>query len=152
CKIKIKSKIYLLCHYNAADLSMLEDWMGETGVSYKNIDIIQKSFVSLYRSMKALGCQIFIRDTILLSSAAARSLEKVAAPHKLKKNDVSLDYKQDMRKLLKDNCNLFKDYAMQDSLITLIHGMFMNDFNFKLGSISLLVTLGSIANTYIKNK
>jgi len=150
--INLKSKIYLLCHYNAADLSMLEDWMGETGVSYKNVDIIHKSFVSLNRSMKVLGCQIFIRDTILLCSAAARSLDKVATPHKLKKIDVSLDYKQDMRKLIKDNYNLFKDYAMQDSLITLIHGMFMNDFNFKLGVISLPVTLGSIANTYIKNK
>jgi hypothetical protein len=54
--------------------------------------------------------------------------------------------------LLAENPGLFKRYAMQDSLITLIHGLFMNDFAFSLGSKTLPVTLGSLATKYVKNK
>jgi hypothetical protein len=54
--------------------------------------------------------------------------------------------------LLKDNPVLFKQYAMQDSLITLVHGLFMNDFAFNLGNQNLPNTLGSLAVTYLKNK
>ncbi|RPA88547.1 hypothetical protein L873DRAFT_1915253 [Choiromyces venosus 120613-1] len=57
-----------------------------------------------------------------------------------------------MDKLLIENPDLFKNYAMQDSLITLIHGLFMNDFNFRLGSPTLPNTLGSISSLYINKK
>jgi hypothetical protein len=56
-----------------------------------------------------------------------------------------------MKKLLQENLQLFRKYAMNDSLITLIHGLFMNDFHFRLGSLKLPCTLGSISSTYVKN-
>jgi hypothetical protein len=55
-----------------------------------------------------------------------------------------------MQKLFDENLTLFRSYAMNDSLITLIHGLFMNDFQFRLGSLSLPCTLGSISSTYVK--
>jgi hypothetical protein len=54
--------------------------------------------------------------------------------------------------LYKENFKLFKDYAMRDSLITLIHLLFMNDFSFKLGSVNIPNTLGSLSSRYVKNK
>jgi hypothetical protein len=57
-----------------------------------------------------------------------------------------------MDNLLKSNFELFKAYAMQDSLITLIHALFMNDFSFNLGIFNLPNTLGSLTTKYMKNK
>jgi hypothetical protein len=95
---------------------------------------------------------VFIRDTLLLSSAAASSLKAVGQAHGLKKIEIDEKWKTMMDVLLAENPKLFEEYAMQDSLITLIHGLFMNDFAFNLGQHKLPVTLGSLASNYIKNK
>jgi hypothetical protein len=68
------------------------------------------------------------------------------------KVDLSTFYKENMDLLLKDNPILFKEYAMNDSLITLIHMLFINDFSFKLGSTNIPNTLGTLSSKYIKNK
>jgi hypothetical protein len=57
-----------------------------------------------------------------------------------------------MSLLYKENPSLFKEYAMQDSLITVIHALFMNDFAFRLGSVAVPNTLGTLAEKYIRNK
>jgi hypothetical protein len=57
-----------------------------------------------------------------------------------------------MDELLIEQPDLFVQYGMRDSLITLIHGLFMNDFAFGLGNSRLPNTLGSLAVTYVKNK
>lgn len=96
--------------------------------------------------------KVYLRDTIALVSATAKSLEAVAYAYKLKKVDVSQYYKENMHMLLKENPELFKEYAMTDSLITLIHMLFINDFSFRLGSINIPNTLGTLSSKYIKNK
>lgn len=147
--ININRRIFLAAHYNAADLTMIEDW---ESVSFKNVDIAKKCFTSLSTPMKAANEKVYLRDTILLASATAKSLEAIAYAYKLKKVDVSQHYKENMEILLRENPSLFKEYAMTDSLITLIHTLFINDFSFKLGSLNVPNTLGTLSSKYIKNK
>jgi len=148
-KITIKDLIYLIGHYNAADLSMLSDW---NDVSYRNVDILKKSYVSLNKALAIDGLNVKIRDTVLLASAAAGTLEAIAKSHNLPKIEIASHYKADMRKLWEEDRKLFEEYAMRDSLATLTHALFINDFAFKLGMKNLPLTLGSISATYIKNK
>jgi hypothetical protein len=102
--------------------------------------------------IKSLGIPIYIRDTLLLSSAAAGTLKAVGKAHNIPKLEIPKEYLPKMDMLLKEQPQLFKEYAMRDSLITLIHGVFMDDFAFRLGNLNLPSTLGSIASTYLKNK
>ena len=148
--INIRRKIFLAAHYNAADFTLLSDW---NSVSYKNIDILKRGYSSLAKAVVYNGKEkVYLRDTIALVSATAKSLEAVAYAYKLKKVDVSQYYKENMDMLLKENPELFKEYAMTDSLITLIHMLFINDFSFRLGSINIPNTLGTLSSRYIKNK
>ncbi|KAG0632609.1 hypothetical protein HOY80DRAFT_1069252 [Tuber brumale] len=148
--INFRRKIYLAAHYNAADLTLLEDWKS---VSFRNVDIVKKCFTSLSLPMKYNGKEkVYLRDTLLLSSAAASSLMAVAKAYGLEKIELAQFYKENMDVLLKDNLELFREYAMNDSLITLIHILFINDFSFKLGGLTVPNTLGTLSSRYVKNK
>jgi len=148
-KVTFDESIYLLGHYNAADLTMLSDW---NEMKIKNIDILKKGYISLTKPMEILDRRIFIRDTVLLASAAAGTLEAIGKSHFIDKVEIPKELKGKMDILFTEDFNLFKKYAMRDSLITLIHGLFMNDFSFNLGSKSLPVTLGSLAAKYLGNR
>jgi len=149
--LNFNRRFYLTSHYNTADLTLLEDWKD---VSLKNIDIVKKCFTSLSLPVvcKDTKEKVFIRDTLLLASASARSLGALAFSYGLQKVSLETRYVEDMSLLLKENYELFKEYAMTDSLITLIHTLFINDFSFKLGSLTIPNTLGTLSSTYIKNK
>ncbi|KAG0632617.1 hypothetical protein HOY80DRAFT_1067559 [Tuber brumale] len=54
---------------------MLKDW---ESISFKNIDILKKSFASITSPLlKVDDIPVYIRDTLSLSSAAASSLDKM---------------------------------------------------------------------------
>jgi len=144
-----KTRTYLCAHYNAADLGMIENW---AEVSLRDVDILKKSYTSLTSPLKSLGLEVHIRDTILLSSAAASSLEAVGKAYNLNKIKIPVKYYPMMDKLLEDNRDLYKAYAMQDSLITLVHSLFMSLFVFKLGELKMPCTLGSISTKYLKQR
>jgi hypothetical protein len=112
---------------------------------------LKKSYVSLFYPIKTLGEKVYIRDTSLLASAVANTLKKVGQAHGLHKLEVGKYYITRMDDLLKEKPGLFKAYAIQDSLITLIHALFMNDFSCSLGSRQNPSTLGSLASKYIAN-
>jgi len=95
---------------------------------------------------------VYIRDSLLLSSAAASSLEKVGLGHKMQKIPLDKSYLSNMKLLLNENPEKFKEYGMYDSLITLIHMLFMSDFMFRLGDVRVPLTLGAISAKYLKNK
>jgi len=128
---------------------MIEDWNEK---AYKNVDILKKSYSSLVKPMSVLNQNIYIRDTLLLSSAAAGTLEAVGKAHGLKKVVIDPKWYNMMDLLLEEDPSLYEEYSMQDSLITLVHALFMNDFVFNLGQLKLPVTLGSVSSNYIKNK
>ena len=83
--VTFKQTNYLCAHYNAADLSMISNW---AEIKEQNIDILKKSYTSLKVGIKCLGQDIHIRDTLLLSSAAASSLEAVGKAYNIKKVDI----------------------------------------------------------------
>lgn len=145
----LKVRNYLCAHYNAADLGMLEDW---AEVSDRNIDILKKSYTSLNAPIMSLGMEIHIRDTILLSSAAASSLAAIGPAYGLGKVKIDPKWYSQMDRFLKKEPKLFEAYAMQDSLITLVHSLFMNDFVLALGELKLPCTLGSMATKYLNRK
>ncbi|KAG0122870.1 hypothetical protein HOY82DRAFT_544367 [Tuber indicum] len=132
------------------DLTLLKDW---NLISEGKIDLLKKSYASIISPLCYFGkIPVYIRDTLLLSSAAASSLEKVGLGHKMVKVPLNYKYKSNMRLLLNENHGLFKEYAMYDSLITLIHALFMNDFSLTLGATKLPLTLGSLCSKYLQNK
>ena len=145
---KVDKSIYLYGHYNAADLSMID---GFKNLSKRNIDILKKSYVSLISPLKTLGEKIYIRDTSLLASAVANSLKAIGQAHGLHKIELPKESITRMDNLAIEQPGLFKAYAIQDSLITLIHALFMNDFACSIGSWKNPCTLGSLANKYIDN-
>ncbi|KAG0632674.1 hypothetical protein HOY80DRAFT_1116255 [Tuber brumale] len=69
--------------------------------------------------------------------------------HGIDKLDISQKIKENMDLFKKNHIEKFKEYAMRDSLITLIHSLFMNEFAIRLGSASFPVTLGGLAEKYI---
>jgi len=141
--------VYLYAHYNSADITMLRNW---DKILEKEIDILKKSFSSLISPVNICGKKVYLRDTVLLSSAAAASLEAVGKMHKLDKGKLSQIELQNMELFKARNPVKFKAYAMQDSLITLIHALFMIDFGFGLGSLKNASTLGSLSSLYVKNR
>jgi len=146
----VKRRVYIAAHYNAADLTLISDWKD---VSLRNLDIVKKCYTSLSIPLKYSGGEkVYLRDTILLASAAAKSLGALAYAYKMEKKEISDFYKSRMDLLFKNDFEKFKSYAMNDSLITLIHTLFINDFSFKLGSLSIPNTLGTLSSKYIKNK
>jgi len=144
----INKSIYLYGHYNAADFSMIE---GFAEIIRRNVDILKKSYVSLIAPIKTLGESVYVRDTILLSSAAASTLQAVGKAHGLKKITIPKEYLPRMDLLLEERRDLFLLYASQDALITLIHALFMRDFSCQLGCVRNPGTLGSLASKYIKS-
>ena len=108
--------------------------------------------MSICKPIHSLGCRIYLRDTICLSSAAAKTLAAIGKAHNIPKIEIEKSYLENMGKLLTEKPDLFRDYAMTDSIITLIHGLFMNDFTFRLGSLTLPCTLGSISSIYVKKE
>jgi hypothetical protein len=107
--------------------------------------------LSLSKPIKTHGFNIFIRDTITLASAASRSLEALGRVHGVSK--ISLDRSEiiDMERLCKTNFDKFKEYAMIDSLIPLIHGLFVEQFRiidtFKTGIPN---TLAGLSRDFLK--
>jgi len=143
-------RIYLTAHFNAADLTLLKDW---NSISERNIDLLKKSYVSITSPLMTFAdIPVYIRDSLLLSSAAASSLEKVGLGHKMQKIPLDKSYLSNMKLLLNENPEKFKEYGMYDSLITLIHMLFMSDFMFRLGDVRVPLTLGAISAKYLKNK
>lgn len=53
--------------------------------------------------------------------------------------------------LLATDKNRFTNYAVRDAVIPLIHGNFMEHFNFQLNEIGIPITLSSLGFKYVKH-
>ena len=141
-RFTVSNKVYLISHFNVADLSMIKDW---NEVKLGNIDIMGKSYVSLRKPIILKGYNIIIRDTMLLASAAASTLKALGVMHGITKPDLDQWCYEDMGLFLEKEPEKFKEYAISDSLIALYHGIFVSNFAFDLGRIEIPSTLGSLA-------
>lgn len=146
-KISVANEIYLISHFSVADLSMIEDW---DQIKVRNIDIIGKSYVSVMKPINTKGYNIYIRDTMLLASAASSKLENLGNVHGISKLKLDQQEITDMEWFLKNKQEKFKDYGTIDSDIVLAHSKFVLDFVFCLGYSKLPPTLGSVSRLTLK--
>jgi len=140
---------YFIAHLTNADLSILNDFE-----SFKdNLDIVNKSFVTLGKPMVLRNTNVLIRDTMLLAPMGYKSLKAIGSLHGQNSEKIELtnEQKQNMDLLLKNDKSLFDDYAIKDAIIPLIHANYMEDFNFyENNEIGVPITLSSLGSNYIK--
>lgn len=139
---------YFIAHLTNADLSMMDDFEDFKG----ELDIVNKSFVTLGKPIVVGGSNIIIRDTMLLAPAANKSLEAIGAMYgeAFRKIEMKKDVMNNMDVLLAENHDLFIDYALKDALITLVHANNMEDFYFSLGEVGIPITLSGLSRKYVK--
>ena len=55
-----------------------------------------------------------------------------------------------MKQYLIEEPAKFKEYAIQDAKIALIHGLYMEEFSFKFGLISIPLSLSMLASVHLR--
>lgn len=110
---------YLIAHLTPADLSMLSDF----DLVKEDLSIVNGSFVTLGKPLKYCGRNIHIRDTMLLAPGGSKSLASIGKLYGgvLNKIDISKSDLEDMLGFLKRDKAKFTEYALRDSLISLVH-------------------------------
>jgi len=84
----------------------------------------------------------------LLAPGGKKSLDFIGSMYNLAKINIG-DNIERMDEFLKKEPKRFKEYAMRDALITLIHGCFMEYFYLKIGEIGIPTTLSKISRVFI---
>ena len=140
-------QMYLLIHNSAADLSILSDF--ET--IKDKLDLVNKCFVTLTDPLVIEDLPIKIRDTQLLAPGVSRSLSALSSLYSgIDKLKVSHSDITDMESFWNRDPESFRLYALQDALITLVHGCRMAQFNLELGGLGVPVTLSGLSGRYLK--
>ena len=141
---------FLIAHLTNADLSMLKDFEDIK----EELDIVNKSFITIGKPLVKENTNIIIRDTMLLSPAGNRSLDSIGSLYgqDFQKIYLEKEQKENMDVLLIKDKKLFESYALKDAIITLIHSNYMEDFNFKLKEIGVPATLSSLGAKYVKER
>lgn len=144
-----RRNFYVIGHLTQADLSLLSDFEEIK----RELDIVNKCMVTLGKSsIVKHGHNIIFRDTVLLAPGGKKSLASIGSMYgeHLKKIDLSASQYRNMDLLLKEDPKLFKDYALRDSLISLIHACVLEDAHFKLNKIGIPLTLSSLGASNLR--
>lgn len=115
-----KSRNYfIIAHLTPADLSMMDDF----NEVKEDLSIVNGSFVTLGKPLKYCGRNIHIRDTMLLAPGGSKSLAKIGKLYGEAFNKISISKEdlEDMQGFLIRDKVKFTEYALRDSLISLIH-------------------------------
>lgn len=148
--ITTRRNFYIIGHLTQADLSLLSDF---TEIK-KHLDIVNKCMVTLGSSdIVIYGHSVIFRDTVLLAPGGKKSLAAIGGMYgdHLKKINLSESQYQNMDALLKEAPSLFKDYALRDSLISLVHAQILEDANFKLNKLGIPLTLSSLGSSNLRH-
>jgi len=138
---------YFIAHLTNADLSMLSDFEELK----EQLDIVNKSFVTLGKPLNIENTNVFIRDTMLLTPAMNKSLDAIGMLYGFEKKKLTKEEISNMDVLLATDKNRFTDYAVRDAIIPLIHGNYMEHFNFQLKELGIPITLSSLGIKYVKH-
>jgi hypothetical protein len=140
---------YFIAHLTQADLSILNDFDSIK----EDLSIVNGSFVTLRDPLKYCGNRIHIRDTMLLAPAGSKSLAQIGKLYGegYLKINITPDEISDMQTFSKLNQEKFIEYALRDALISLIHALWMEDFNFNLGGVGIPLSLSSVGRKYVKS-
>lgn len=144
---KVKNN-YFIGHLTNADLCMLSDF----NEFVNQMDLVNKSFITLGKPILMCGVNVIIRDTMLLAPGKSKGLKSIAKLYKgLTKIELTKDQIENMDLLKKENPELFKLYAMQDALIALIHGGSMEDFYLQTNEIGIPISLSRLSSSYLRD-
>src|SRR5258705_12253398 len=135
-------------HLTNADLSILTDFP----TLKEQLNIVQKSFVTLGKPLLIDNSFVYIRDTMLLAPAGNRSLEALGKLYNFPKIEISKKDKKNMEDFLKKERGKFKKNAQQNAEITLKHTLLMEDFNIQLKNLGVPITLSSLGRKYVIKK
>lgn len=140
---------YIIAHFTPADLSMMLDF----NEIKEDLSIVNGSFVTLGKPLKYCGRNIHIRDTMLLAPGGRKSLAEIGKLYgeALNKIQISKDDLDNMQGFLARDKAKFTEYALRDSLISLIHAAWMEDFNFKIGGSGIPLSLSALGRNYVKS-
>jgi hypothetical protein len=86
-----------------------------------------------------------ISDTILLSPPGCTALKDIGEIYSFNKLELTREEVTNLDLLLINDRSKFKEYAVRDSIITLLHYNAMIDFNFTLESSTPPSTLSQIS-------
>lgn len=147
--ISVVNNNYICSHYNAADLSILSDFC-----EFKNeLNIVNKSFVTLAKPIVFADVNVYIRDTFLLAPQKVRSLEALGKLYEselgFKKKEIPKKYLSMMSTFLKTDKASFEEYALRDAEIVLKHATEMEGFNFSLKQLGVPITLSSLGKKFV---
>jgi len=135
----------IISYHTSADLSLLSNF----DKFEDELNVVNNSIITLGKDFKYGSYNIVIRDIMLLSPASNRSLDDIGKLYNFHKIQLS-DYKiNHMDELLLLNSKKFEEYAIRDSLITLKHAEWMENFNFQITGIGIPTTLSSIRRNYV---
>jgi len=154
-RVRRTTDIVLLAHYTAADVSL---WADFEDVKNK-LRIIGKSFLTLERGIKLdkfKSTTIYLRDTSSLTPGG-KSLKDLGELYTeepmLRKIDLSQSDYRDMEQLMIRDPVLFKRYAILDSIISLYHGLKVEESSYELSDkLAIPGTLSSLAGSIIESK
>lgn len=133
----------IIGHLTQADLSLLTDFEEIKS----SLDIVNKCMVTLGKSeIVKHGHNIIFRDTLLLAPGGKQSLSAIGGMYgeHLRKINLNAYQYQNMDVLMKEDPNLFKEYALRDSLISLVHASILEDAHFKSNKLGIPLTLSSL--------
>lgn len=140
---------YIIAHLTPADLSLMSDFERVK----EDLSIVNGSFVTLGKPLKYCGRKIHVRDTMLLAPGGSKSLANIGRLYGDAFNKLKISTKdlEDMQGFLQRDKEKFTEYAIRDSLISLIHAVWMEDFNFKIGGFGIPVSLSALGRNYVKS-
>ena len=141
----ISHECFLISHFSIADLSILKDFQKFK----RKFDILRGSLASCQKPLRLKGLKIYLRDTANLSDIRT-PLTLLGESYNFPKLNLltGLDYNpyNFIRKFSIEHPKLFQEYGLRDSLITLIHGLTLQEFSFSnLGEYSVPNTIASLA-------
>lgn len=150
--ITVTRNLYISMHESSADLSILSDF----DTFKEELSLVSGSFVTLGKALKFDFCKskVNIRDTTLLAPPGSKSLKSIGKSYNefYHKKDIGSYRGGNMRDLLKNDLARFKEYALQDAVITLKHIVTMEQFYHQVGKVGVPLTLSGISSAYVTTK
>jgi hypothetical protein len=146
--VTITKSYYLIGHLTQADLGQLSDF----DEIKEELSIVNGSFVTVGGAIKYQGKNVHVRDTMLLAPGGRKSLAVIGGMYpKFPKLTITKEDLEDMQGYLNRDRESFVGYALRDAVITLVHALWMDDFNFRIGGTGVPISLSGIGRRYVKS-
>ena len=155
------SDIYLVAHFNRADVPGFSDFKDEKARMALNLENVRNVYMNVKKDIpislkeddtdEATDLSIRIRDTISLAPTGAQSLEKLGGIlgfEKIKLSDdprEELHFKENMQDFMRSNWEVFREYAIRDAEVCAQYCLRMIRLSCEqTGKFKLPITLTSI--------